>query len=139
MTSSSSEKSSNSESIPPKTPGLLRRRPRRVYEVTVTCTSVSAALQRRAGLAEGRSRGRGRRVDNMNRFLLVAMAVLVLAAPAGASSLDFAAYGSDPPPEPKPCTPSRATAGLMIKGTDRPDTLCGTRGDDRLIAGGGRA
>jgi hypothetical protein len=73
----------------------------------------------------------------MNRFLLVAMAVLVLAAPAGASSLDFAAYGSDPPPEPKPCTPSRATAGLMIKGTDRPDTLCGTRGNDRLIAVGG--
>jgi len=74
----------------------------------------------------------------MQRLLLVATALLVLAAPAGASSFDLSASGSDPPPEPKLCTaPLAGKRGLMIKGTSYPDTLCGTRGNDQMIAVGG--
>ncbi len=74
----------------------------------------------------------------MNRCLLVATALLLLAAPAGASTSSLGAYGPNPPPEPKLCTaPLAGTRGLKIRGTNYPDTLCGTRGDDRLIAVGG--
>jgi hypothetical protein len=80
-----------------------------------------------------------RPVDEMHhRFLLLLTALLVLAAPAGASSFGLAGYGSDPPPEPKLCTaPLAGTRGVMRTGTNYPDTLCGTRGADRLVAVGG--
>jgi hypothetical protein len=77
------------------------------------------------------------------RFVLVAAAALVLTvAPAGASpsasSLVLTARAVNVPPEPKLCTgPVAGRRGVFIKGTQWTDTICGTRGDDTLIAIGG--
>ena len=74
----------------------------------------------------------------MQRYFLVLAALLVLAAPSGASAISLAPHSYGPPPEPKMCTaPLAGKRGVMIRGTNLQDTLCGTRGNDRLIAVGG--
>jgi hypothetical protein len=93
-----------------------------------------------AGVPREDHEGAARRVDKMNRFLLVVAAVLVLAAPAGgASPRAVTAYGSNPAPdEPKMCAgPLAVTRGMTFPGTVNHDFLCGTRGDDTFIAVGG--
>jgi hypothetical protein len=74
----------------------------------------------------------------MQRYFLVIAALLVLVAPGGASAISLAPHSYGPPPEPKMCTaPLAGKRGVMIRGTNLQDTLCGTRGNDQLIAVGG--
>lgn len=69
---------------------------------------------------------------------IIAFLFLIGVAPAGGSQDVLASAANYAPPEPKYCSaPVASQRGERVRGTQYSDELCGTRGNDTLIAIGG--
>ena len=71
-------------------------------------------------------------------MLFLLGSVLLVAAPAGAVGVQWAATSDAPPPERKLCSSTGpGKRGDRLRGTERTEQLCGSRGPDSITAVGG--